>query len=315
MIDMTSFEFVTATCGNCHPGGGPLEYDRDGRRYDQYMKEQGMLAGGDNGFDGDYFKARWSETGVIEADCLLCHMPEYNWQARNKQLAELNFRWAASAGARFAQVNGSVKEGKTVSVVYDKNLFDEEGKVSPHLVREPGNETCLNCHAKSDWKKRGASYTTRTDVHIKAGLRCIDCHASGSKAVDRRIRGKEVHQFGKGDDPSGHVRNDLDNTMRQCADCHASGYLGAPIAKHNGLTPLHLQKIACQTCHIPWRYVKSAQVQVSDVFNSGPKIDPPAKHIWTFYDAQMKYWNHYGELNMFTNKNQPTDPYRPVLGR
>lgn len=24
MIDMTSFDFVTATCGNCHPGGGPL---------------------------------------------------------------------------------------------------------------------------------------------------------------------------------------------------------------------------------------------------------------------------------------------------
>ena len=34
MIDMTSFDFVTATCGACHPGGGPLEYDRDGFRYD-----------------------------------------------------------------------------------------------------------------------------------------------------------------------------------------------------------------------------------------------------------------------------------------
>jgi len=27
-IDMTSFDFVTATCGNCHPGGGPLERPR-----------------------------------------------------------------------------------------------------------------------------------------------------------------------------------------------------------------------------------------------------------------------------------------------
>jgi len=34
-IDMTSFDFVTATCGNCHPGGGPLEYDREGKRYDE----------------------------------------------------------------------------------------------------------------------------------------------------------------------------------------------------------------------------------------------------------------------------------------
>ncbi|PJB67455.1 MAG: hypothetical protein CO095_12150, partial [Armatimonadetes bacterium CG_4_9_14_3_um_filter_58_7] len=315
MIDMTSFDFVTATCGNCHPGGGPLEFDREGNRYDEHMKRVGMNPGGPNGLDGDYFKARWSETGVLEADCLLCHLPEYDYKGRNKQLAALNFRWAATAGAGLAVVKGSIKEGQPVTVTYDTKSFGEEGEVSPHIVPSPRNETCLNCHAKPDWKKKGASYSTRTDVHIRAGLRCVDCHAAGSKAVNSRIRGEEVHQFGKGDDPGGHVRDDLDNTVRQCADCHSDGYLGAPIAKHRGLPPLHLDKIACQACHIPQRYVKAAQVQVSDVFNPGPKIDPPAKHIWTFYDADMKYWNHYGELNMFTHDDQPTDPYRPVLAR
>jgi hypothetical protein len=29
----------------------------------------------------------------------------------------------------------------------------------------------------------------------------------------------------------------------------------------------------------------------------------------------MRYWNHYGELNMFTPADQPTDPYRPLLAR
>jgi hypothetical protein len=315
MIDMTSFDFVTATCGNCHPGGGPLEHDREGNRYDEFMKKQGMKPGDDNGLDGDYYKARWTETGVIEADCLICHLPEYNFKERNKHLANLNFKWAATAANGLGKVEGSIKDKKPVKVNYDKSKFDENGMVSLHIVSEPRNSTCLNCHAKPDWKKKGASYTVRTDIHIKAGLRCIDCHAGGSHAVDSRIRGKEVHQFGKGDDPSGHVRDDLDNTMRQCADCHSSGYLGAPVAQHKGLPPLHLQKIACQTCHIPWRYVKSAQVQASDVFNAGPKIDPPAKHIWTFYDANMNYWNHYGELSMFTKDDQPTTPYRPVLIR
>ncbi len=63
LIDMTSYEFVTATCGNCHPGGGPLEFDRDGRRYDERMRDPAaaLTPGGDNGFDGDYFKARWSD--------------------------------------------------------------------------------------------------------------------------------------------------------------------------------------------------------------------------------------------------------------
>ena len=109
------------------------------------------------------------------------------------------------------------------------------------------------------------------------------------------------------------VRNDLDNTMRQCADCHITGHLNAPIAKHAGLPPIHLEKLSCQACHIPYRLVKSAQVQVSDVFNTGPLISPPPKRIWTFYDPFMKYWNHYGELEMLTTKDQPTDPYRPVL--
>ena len=56
-------------------------------------------------------------------------------------------------------------------------------------------------------------------------------------------------------------------------------------------------------------------VQVSDVYNPGTKISPPGKYIWTFYDQHLKYWNHYGELEMFTAKDQPTDPFIPSLAR
>jgi len=317
MIDMTSFDFVTATCGNCHPGGGPLEFDRDGKRYDEWMRDpaSGLTPGGENNLDGDYYKARWSETGVIEADCLLCHMPEYDYKKRNDELAKLNFRWAATVGAGFGAVTGKVAAGEQPAVAYDKSRFDADGNVVVHMAPEPRNETCLNCHAKPDWKKRGASFSARTDVHIKAGLRCVDCHAAGSRAVDPRIQGWEIHQFGKGDDPSGNVRNDLDNTVRSCESCHLEGWHNAPIAKHDWLPPLHLQKIACQTCHIPQRAVKSALVQASDVYNPAPRISPPPKHIWAFYDQEMNFWNHYGELDLFTNKDQPTDVTRPTLVR
>lgn len=316
-IDMTSFDFVTATCGTCHPGGGPLEFDRNGKRYDRWMKDSssGLTPGGENHFDGDYFKARWSETGVLEADCMLCHLPEYEYKARNTQLEKLNFKWAATQGSGLASIEGSIKDKSPIVVHYDLSKFDTTGKLSLHLVREPRNETCLNCHAKPDWKKRGTTFSVRRDVHIAAGLKCVDCHPAGSHAADERVRGKEVHQFGKGDDPSGNVRNDLDNTVRDCKDCHLTGYLNAPIAKHDWLPSLHLEKIACQTCHINERPVKSALVQVSDVYNSGAKISPPPKHIWTFYDQNMNYWNHYGELNMFTAKDEPTDPSRPIVAR
>ena len=96
-MDMTSFTFITAGCGNCHPGGGPLEFDREGRRYDRWMADpaSGLSPGGDNGFDGDYYQARWSETGVLEADCLLCHFPGYDFKKRGTQIRALNFRSAA----------------------------------------------------------------------------------------------------------------------------------------------------------------------------------------------------------------------------
>lgn len=313
MIDMTSFDFVTATCGNCHPGGGPLEHDRQGNRYDAFMREHGLTDGGDNGLDGDYYKAKWIQTGAIEADCLLCHMPTYDYKKRNAQLANLNFRWAATEGAGLGQINGKVAAGEQPVVAYDVSKFDADGNLAVNYVTEPRNETCLNCHAKPGWKKRGASFSERTDVHIKAGLRCVDCHAAGSKAADQRIRGREEHQIGKGDDPSGWVRNDLDDTLRSCEDCHLGGWNNAPKASHEWLPPLHMETLSCQACHIPARPVKSALVQASDSYNFGPRITPPPKHIWTFYDQEMNYWNHYGELDLFTVHDQPTNVSRPTL--
>lgn len=314
-MDMTSFSFITAGCGECHPGGGSMEYDRAGNRYDHYMKEKGYISGGENDFDGDYFQVRWGETGVLEADCMICHQPEYNFSERKKQLANLNFRWAPVAAAGWATVTGSIQENTPVKIAYNKSLFDADGKISPHIVREPRNEACLACHAQPGWKKRGANFAARTDVHIRAGLKCVDCHPAGSQATDARINEREMHQFGKGDDPGGHVRDDLDDTVLSCEYCHSNGHLGAPVAKHAELPPLHLKRIACQTCHIPERAVKPAQFQAGDVFNPAPKIPSQGKHLWVFYGPDMQYYNHYGNMAMMGFDDKPTDPFKPVLAK
>lgn len=316
-MDLTSFSLLSAGCGGCHPGGGPAEFDREGKRYDQWMADpaSGLTSGGDNGLDGDYYKARWSETGVLEADCLICHLPEYDNGRRKAQLQELNYRWAATAGSGLAAVSGSVGKGEPVVVAYDRSRFDAEGKLSLHLVREPRNEACLECHAQPGWKKRGANYDARTDVHLRAGLRCVDCHPAGSSADDPRIAGHEVHQLGKGDDPGGHVRDDLDGTVVSCADCHDTGRRGAPLATHEWLPRLHLERLACQTCHIPERAVKPISVQASDVFNADPKIPGKGKHLWTFYGPDGVYRNHYGILTMMGYDDKPTEAFRPAFVR
>ncbi|MGQ9844427.1 MAG: NapC/NirT family cytochrome c, partial [Spirochaetota bacterium] len=314
-MDMTSFTFITNGCGTCHPGGGPLEYDRNGYRYDKYMDSVKYTAGGINNFDGDYFKAHWNRSGVIEGDCNICHLPDYDFAGRSKNLLNWNFRWLATVGSKLAKVVGSVKDSVEVKVEYDLSKFDKDGKISMNIVREPRTENCLNCHAKPQWKKRGASFTAMTDVHIAKGLKCVDCHVAGSMASNKLIKGKEIHQIGKGDDPSGWVRNDLDNTMRTCTDCHLNGYMNAPIAKHDWLPSNHMEDLSCQACHIPVRKSKSALVQVSDIFNPGTKIKPPTKYIWTFYDQNMNYWNHYGELEMFGFKDQPSDYFYPQYAK
>ena len=309
-MDMTSQSFLMS-CGGCHPGGGPAEYDREGHRYDEHMASGAVASGGENGFDGDYYKTTWDKTGVLEADCLLCHMPEYASSKRNKAIKAGNFRWSATAGAGFAAVSGKATEETGVQMQWNSGLFDSDGKVDITMVRSPRNTACLGCHDKPGYKKRGANYRNRTDVHARAGLRCVDCHPAGSSASDARINSREDHNIGKGNDPGGLVRNDLDNTMLSCSDCHDTGRMGAPVARHAWLPPLHMDAIACQTCHIPQRSVKSAQVVASDVFNPGNRIPTKGKHLWTFYGPDMQYWNHYGDLELMGFDDKPTHLFTP----
>lgn len=72
-------------CSRCHPGGGWMEKDRNGRRYDETDPEAVPQ------FDGDYYNRGtdenneptntdivsrwdWKKSGVAEADCLICHV-------------------------------------------------------------------------------------------------------------------------------------------------------------------------------------------------------------------------------------------------
>lgn len=315
IMDMTSFTFLKDGCGECHPGGGSAEFDRNGNRYDKFMIENNLKSGDINNYDGDYYQARWIESGVLEADCMLCHQPDYNYSARKKQIANLNFKWAAAAGTGWAEITGFVQDNQHVKVAYSKNIFNPDGTVSPKIIREPRNESCLFCHAQPGWKKRGANFSSRTDVHLRAGLKCVDCHPAGSKAIDNRINGKEEHQMAKGDDPGGLVRNDLDNTVLSCEYCHSNGYLGAPIAEHDWLPAIHLNRIDCTTCHIPERFVKPAQFQAGDVFNPSPKIPGKGKHLWAFYGPDMNFYNHYGNIDMMGYDDKPSDPFKPIFIR
>lgn len=243
-------------CGGCHPGGGGLEFDRDGKRYDQRLREDPTLA---KSLDGDYYKSKWDKSGVVEADCLLCHLPGYNFSERNIQLKMLNYKWASTAASGIGQVAGYVKEDKEPKVTYNKRLFNEDGKIVLDLAYPPPSENCNFCHGISDAKKRGFSWNDRKnfDVHNSRGMSCADCHPA---IEDKKLKIEKIqHQFAKGDENVSSVRDDLDNTIKTCQGCHEQGYMGAPRPAHLSVRPNHLEKLACEVCHIPTLHIAGGE--------------------------------------------------------
>ncbi len=120
-------------------------------------------------------------------------------------------------------------------------------------VHLPERENCLQCHAKGgggDNFKRGdmalahGSTTDRDfDVHMATtggNLACQDCHHTSSHLI-----------AGKGSD----LRITETDVQVLCTDCHAGkdssgGHSSEDVNRH-------VQRVACQTCHIP-SYARNA---------------------------------------------------------
>jgi len=234
-IGFTPYQYSQA-CGACHAGGGPMERDRDSQRYDVRQVQYPGLA---QSLDGDYHGAAWDKSGVVEADCLMCHLVGYDAKARASELSMANFRWAATAGAGLGVVEGSVKDGQVPSVRYDPSFFREGGSVELNMTRSE-DANCLLCHGEAEVKKRGHVWydTRQADVHTGAGMSCISCHSSGPD-----------HQIRKGKSYNVLLHDELDDASLSCEGCHMNS-AAAKKPDHKSIPESHLVTIACVTCHV-----------------------------------------------------------------
>jgi len=154
-------------------------------------------------------------------DCMICHQAAY----------------------RRTKVGGVfVPDSLVMTITMD------EAAQTVHL---PERYNCLQCHAKAgggDAVKRGdlamahvATSDEDFDVHMAVtgeDFRCQECHITS----DHRVAGR-------GSD----IRPTDSDVVLECTNCHP----GVQTQHPSSTIRRHLDRVACQTCHIP-RYAKDA---------------------------------------------------------
>jgi hypothetical protein len=245
---LTEFKF-TKIFGRHFPGGGPGEVDATD------VEEIG----------------RQLLSGKLEINCLACHNAHYGQDMGGLsgyavQVSRENFRWAATASCEFASVTGSAAkmlmtydpfmpdpdQEDAPTVTYQKYAFNEKNEVLFNIERQMPNERCYYCHSElyQNSEEKTEKWTQDEDIHLTAGLKCVDCHRNG---VNHNI----IRGYEKEEDIS---HNPLAATS-SCESCHlpegedepVAGRLGAPVPTHPGIPSVHFDKLTCTACHCgPW---------------------------------------------------------------
>lgn len=263
--------------GRFLPGGGLLEYGRTPTGLPDFSRTLNEAeAAGRTVLDGDFSsrltpdgRSRFRASGVLEADCLICHQAGYRMKERNRQLELRNYGWAATAGSGLGRVEGVVftprgpvghdadgvpsgawNFSQRPVVIYrwrDRSLFSGDGRFSGALVRRTvSSGNCLQCHQLISAASRGSLYAPSCDAHARGGMQCTDCHPLRGGSARERLH----HQ--------------VEQKKYTCAGCHLEGLYkptrkGMPPAARDPLKihaakfprgSFHFLIIRCEGCHI-----------------------------------------------------------------
>jgi hypothetical protein len=246
LIGINNFSFI-ATFGRHMPGGGPGD-NEDSRSLDKYW--------------------RWQVSGEFEINCLSCHDAErsHDQSIHALQVMRENFRWTATASSGFASVQGTAKDlpdtydiysGSVPDqpqvvpprVTYQRQRFNAKGEVFFDITRKIPVDRCYFCHSTKPFdSEKSERWTYDEDVHLMAGMLCVDCHRHG---LD--------HQMIRGYEQNKNLDSNNTATSLTCRGCHLGsvtsdnaplgGRSGAPRPDHAGIPPIHFEKLSCTTCH------------------------------------------------------------------
>jgi hypothetical protein len=251
---------------------------------------------------------RWGISGPREVDCMYCHAAnqQHDPAEAARQIEAQNFKWAPTVAYGLAAVRGEARkvpddfdpemppspdrpEASGPKLVYDKTRFDADDRVLFEITKQPSAERCYFCHTtRLVGTNAPADLVRPRDVHVAAGLACVDCHGNTLDHLTARGYGDEWN-----------VRKDKMRAAFSCEGCHLGpdgaradaddeeehadlrerprvdaeklprevalgGRYGAPRPEHKGLPPLHFDKLTCTACHSgPWPGDHTVRVQTA----------------------------------------------------
>jgi hypothetical protein len=150
-----------------------------------------------------------TEADLANVDCLICHSPDYSRVPAKDEEGQFHFVPAEGVDILAAAQNAQ----------------------SPTLAM------CNRCHLEAaggpNFKHGDSPTSPEVDVHMAAGVECVDCHIT------------QEHKVAGG---GGVIAQELPQVEVACTNCHTEApHSGDAAGALNG----HLDRIACETCHIP----------------------------------------------------------------
>jgi hypothetical protein len=251
-FDMSSYDFSRSACALCHGGGGPLEYDREGFRYNG---TSGLFQAGSNQTPewGDYYTydpatgsladktSQAQAGGVAEVDCLICHLRtdgmRYGLVERNFALSEsgapglaASLGLAGAAGTTgYLSIAQRAEEG--ANPVISTSTWSWTTVALDHAVLEsPAKENCALCHfADKDFLTAGPAgkplgFTVFQKILPAGTTQDGDSTGGGANAVDWKnsvprpgsaFRGGSINDTVNTD-----VHMDNGDSSMECITCH-----------------------------------------------------------------------------------------------
>ena len=209
LLDMSTAEWLMLY-GDNFPGGEPATTSREGTpltslKPDAHNPEASIR----NPATGKSESWDWSQSGVIENNCFLCHLEYPNNIARTSAIREGAFGWANTATLAGT---GTVVDAGEGSYTFAPEAFNDIGEVKAAVIalQDPTNENCAQCHgpvhtgndpfvfqattpendttgqvisgqkiSESGMNISNKDELARSwDIHAERQLQCVDCHFS-----------------------------------------------------------------------------------------------------------------------------------------